>query len=121
MVRADRATDRATLGSFIGSREVEDDRADKFPTLDRLRKSVPHAAIKISTNDVEAHIRLVEAGLGVSVLPQFVVAAGLAKKQLRDVLPRDRLEFPLLLVTRKRRVLSRAAQVFVDAVLAAVG
>lgn len=113
-----RARDKATLASFIGSREVEDDRADRFPTLELLRRTVPAAAIKISTNDIEAHLRLVEAGLGVSVLPRFVVAAALADRTLRDVLPRERLEFPLLLVTRKRRVLSRASQAFVDAVIA---
>jgi hypothetical protein len=38
---------------------------------------------------------------------------------LRDVLPRERLEFPLLLVTRRGRILSRAAQSFVDATIAA--
>jgi DNA-binding transcriptional LysR family regulator len=115
VVRADRARDRATLESFIGSREVEDDRADRFPTLDLLRKTVPKAKIRISTNDIEAHLRLVEAGLGVSVLPRFVVGAALAKRALRDVLPKEQLVFPLWLVTRKGRVLSRAAQAFVDA------
>ena len=43
-------------------------------------------------------------------LPRFVVAAALVDRTLRDVLPRERLEFSLLLVTRKRRVLSRASQ-----------
>ena len=119
VVRADRARSRATLASFIGSREVEDERADRFPTLDRLRRQVPDAAIKISTNDIEAHLRLVQAGTGVSVLPRFVVGPGLAARTLRDVLPRERLEFPLLLVTRRGRVLSRAAQAFVEAVVSA--
>jgi DNA-binding transcriptional LysR family regulator len=120
VVRADRARDRDTLASFIGSREVEDDRADRFPTLELLRARVPSAKIRMSTNDIEAHLRLVEAGLGVSVLPRFVVAPALAKKTLRDVLPRERLEFPLVLVTRKNRVLSRAAQAFLDAVVSAL-
>src|SRR5687767_11305960 len=117
VVRADRARDRGTLQSFIGSREVEDDRADRFPTLELLRRTYPKAKIRISTNDVEAHLRLVEAGLGVSVLPRFVVGDALARRELRDVLPRESLEFPLWLVTRKGRVLSRAAQAFLDAVL----
>jgi DNA-binding transcriptional LysR family regulator len=120
VVRADRARDRATLASFIGSREVEDDRADRFPTLDLLRLRVPDAKIRISTNDIEAHLRLVEAGTGVSVLPRFVVEEALARRTLRDVMPRERLEFPLWLVTRKGRVLSRAAQAFVTAVTEAL-
>ena len=117
VVRSDRSRHRPTLASFIGSREVEDDRATRFPTLERLRRTVPEARIRISTNDIEAHLRLVEAGLGVSILPGFVVREGLKARRLRDVLPRDRLDFPLLLVSRKGRVLSRAAQAFLDAVI----
>jgi len=118
VVRADRAKDRATLASFIGSREVEDDTAKSFPTLDRLRRDVPEAQIRISTNDIEAHLRLVQAGLGVSILPAFVVAPGLEDGTLSDVLPREHFAFPLLLVTRQRRVLSRAATVFIEGVVA---
>ncbi len=119
VARADRARDRGTLASFIGSREVEDDRAARFPTLDKLRRTVPDARIRISSNDIEAHLRLVEAGVGVSVLPRFVVERGLRAKTLRDVLPREQLVFPLLVVTRRNRVLSRAAQAFLDAVVVA--
>jgi DNA-binding transcriptional LysR family regulator len=120
VVRRDRARDKATLASFIGSREVEGDRARRFPALDRLRRQVPEASIRISTNDIEAHLRMVEAGLGVSILPGFIVDAELRARRLANVLPDAKFRFPLLLVTRKRRTLSRAADAFVAQVLASL-
>lgn len=114
VVRKDRRRDVATLSSFIGSREVEDPRVTQFPTLDRLRKRYPSAAIRVSSNDVEAHVRMVEAGLGVSILPELVVADGLREKRLVDVLRGERFEFPILLVTRRGHALSLGAQALVD-------
>ena len=116
VVRADRARDRKTLASFIGSREVESERARAFPTLDRLRQLVPEAQIRISTNDAEAHLRMVEAGLGVSVLPRFVVEDGLRSGTLADVLPGAGLSFPLFVVTRKRRLPSEPAAALLSAI-----
>jgi DNA-binding transcriptional LysR family regulator len=120
VVRKDRARHKPTLATFIGSREVESERARSFPTLDRLRRIVPEARIRFSTNDIEAHLRMVEAGVGVSVLPGFVVETGLASRRLADVLPEAKLRFPLLLVTRKGRVLSQAAGALVSAILSSL-
>jgi DNA-binding transcriptional LysR family regulator len=116
VVRRDRAKHVPTLTSFIGSREVEDPRATKFPTLERLRKKYPDAQIRISANDVEAHLRMVEAGLGVSILPELLVADGLAKKRLVDVFRGERYEFPLLLVTRRAHVLTAGARALLELV-----
>lgn len=117
VVRTDLSRSKKTMSSFIGSREVEDDRVKHFPTLDRLRRVVPDAQIRISSNDIESHLRFVEAGLGVSILPTFAVAEALSAGRLTDVLPRERFAFPLLLVTRGRRVLSKAATYFVDGIV----
>ena len=114
VVRADRKHHEPTLTSFIGSREVEDPRTTGFPTLDRLRAKYPAAAIRVSSNDAEAHLRMVEAGLGVSILPQLLVAEGLRKKRLVDVLRGERFVFPLLLVTRRGHVLSLGAQRLIE-------
>lgn len=117
VVRADCRQSKKTLSNFIGSREVEDDRVKHFPTLDRLRKEIPSAQIRISSNDIESHLRFVEAGLGVSILPSFAVADALATGTLADVLPRENFSFPLLLVTRGRRVLSKAATYFIEGIV----
>lgn len=115
VVRADRARDRATLARFIGSREVEDAATRTYPTLTRLRKRVPEAAIRVSSNDVGAHVAMVHAGLGVSVLPALLVDDDVAAGRLADVL-RATLTFPLHLVHRRGRTLSRAATAYLDAV-----
>lgn len=114
VVRADRAKHRPTLCSFIGSREVEDPRTTQFPTLERLRTKYPEAQIRISNNDQEAHLRMVEGGLGVSILPEPLVREGLAKKRLVDVLRGERFQFPVLVVTRQRSVPSAAARALLD-------
>jgi DNA-binding transcriptional LysR family regulator len=52
---------------------------------------------------------MVEAGLGVSILPELVVAAGLAHGVLVDVLPGETFRFPILQVTRRDHELTRGA------------
>jgi DNA-binding transcriptional LysR family regulator len=118
VVRKDRAKHRATLASFIGSREVEDPRATKFPTLDRLRSKVPEAQIRISSNDVEAHLRMVESGLGVSILPELLVADGLARGRLVDVFRGERYEFPVLVVMRRTHMPTAGARALLDSIRA---
>jgi len=118
VVRADRAKDLDTLSSFIGSREVEDPRATGFPTLEKLRRKVPTAAIRVSSNDAEAHLRMVEAGVGVSILPELLVAEGLRRGTLVDVLRGERFQFPILMVTRRGQPPSRGAQALIDEVVA---
>lgn len=120
VIRADRAKDQATLTSFIGSREVEDPRATGFPTLDKLRAKYPTAAIRVSSNDAEAHLRMVEAGLGVSILPELLVEDGLRRGALVDVLRGERFQFPVLIVTRRGHALSRGAQALIDEVATAL-
>jgi len=115
VVRADRKSDRSTLGSFIGSREVEDASTRAYPTLSRLRKRVPEARIRVSSNDVGAHLAMVRAGLGVSVLPELLVKDDLDAGVLADVL-HSKLLFPLLLIHRRGRALSRNATAYLDAV-----
>lgn len=91
---------KAVLESFIGSREIDDVGTRTFPTLAKLKKIHPKAAIKISSNNLTAHRSLVLKGLGVAVLPDFLVAEDLKAKRLADVLMQDKLEFDLKLVTR---------------------
>ena len=121
VVRADRAKHRPTLCSFIGSREVEDPRTTQFPTLERLRIKYPEARIRISNNDQEAHLRMVEAGVGVSILPELLVREGLARKRLVDVLKGERFKFPVLVVSRQRSTPSAAVRALLDKLTTSLG
>lgn len=114
VVRRDLVKDRQVLGSFIGSREIDDLSTRTFPTLAKLRKLEPKASIRISSNNLTAHRELVRKGLGVAVLPDFLVEEDLKKRVFADVLPKERLEFDLKLVERTTAIPSLNARVFLE-------
>jgi DNA-binding transcriptional LysR family regulator len=114
VVKAGHERDPRVCSSFIGSREVDDTANKSFPTVDRLRRDHPEVQIRISSNDLAAHKELVLAGLGVSILPRFLVASELAAGSLRALYPNEQFGFPMHLVTRHRQVLSRAARLFLE-------
>ncbi|WII71611.1 LysR family transcriptional regulator [Bdellovibrio sp. 22V] len=110
VIRKDLRRKKDVLESFIGSREIDDSSTRKFPTLEKLRKIHPNAQIKISSNNLTAHKEMVLRGLGVSVLPEFLVAEELKEGLLSDLLPKEDLLFHLKFIKRKTAQLSTAAQ-----------
>lgn len=106
VIRKDLRRNKQVLETFIGSREIDDTSTKKFPTLDRLRKDYPAAKIKISTNNLTAHRSLVLEGLGVSILPRFLVEQDLAKGSVVDIYPKESFNFKMKFVKRKTAVLS---------------
>lgn len=112
VIRKDLKLKTAVLESFIGSREIDDRSTKNFPTLTKLKKLYPKAAIKISSNNLTAHRSLVLRGCGVSVLPDFLIQNDLKEGKLHDLLPKENLEFELKLVERSTSVLSQNAQYF---------
>src|SRR5690606_30681797 len=61
------------LESFIGSREIDDTATTRFPALQRLRKDRPKTRITFSSNNLNFHRELVLRGLGISILPDFLI------------------------------------------------
>lgn len=112
VVRKDLRRNVQVLQSFIGSREVDDTDTRRFPTLEKLKKVYPAAKITISSNNLSAHREMVLQGLGVSILPDFLVEKDLKDETLADFFPRKRFEFNLKLVRRKTAVLSINAKEF---------
>jgi DNA-binding transcriptional LysR family regulator len=106
VIRHDLKKNREALTSFIGSREIDDSNAQNFPTLEKLKKKYSEAKIKISSNNLSAHKEMVMAGLGVSVLPEFLVHDDLKSKKLADVLDGEEFVFYLKLVKRVNAELS---------------
>ncbi len=109
------ADDRRILARFIGSREVEDPGNRQFPTLDRLRSSIPEATITASCNSLSAHKAMVLAGQGVSVLPEFLVRAELRTGTLVAVWP-EPMAFPMLCLSRTGTVWTRRARRYLEIV-----
>jgi DNA-binding transcriptional LysR family regulator len=114
VIAAGEAANDQVKARFIGSREIEDGSAHRFPTLERLRKDVPEAKLAISTNDISAHREMVLRGLGVAILPEFAIADDLRAKRLRDLYPAEELWFDLQLITARNAVLTRPARLFLE-------
>lgn len=114
VISAKRAEDKKVRSTFIGSREVDDTKTRRFPTIERMRKDNPGVQIKISSNSLTAHKNMVLKGLGVSVLPRFLVEKEINSGQLKRLYPNEKFEFPLKLVLRKNKSLSRNAKVWLQ-------
>jgi DNA-binding transcriptional LysR family regulator len=116
VVRKDLKKDLNVLSSFIGSREIDDTGVRRFPTLDKLKAKYPSAKIKISSNNLTAHKEMVMQGLGISILPEFLVAQELKDKELVDALPGEDFRFTLKILRRKNAILSLGASQLVESV-----
>ncbi|MDR3608825.1 MAG: LysR family transcriptional regulator [Oligoflexia bacterium] len=114
VISANLKNDIRTKARFIGSREIEDPNTKRFPMLEKLRKTIPQAKLALSTNDISAHREMAPRGLGVAILPGFMVADDLANGRLIDLFPKEDQRFSLKLLTRKHAILSRPAQLFIE-------
>lgn len=115
-VATDKVNSNATCSTFIGSREVDDTATKTYPTLKLLQEKFPKASIKISTNSLSAHKRLVQLGVGVSILPEFMIKDEIESGKLKSLLKEREFTFNMKLVCRKSQPLSAAAQVFLEGI-----
>lgn len=106
--------DKKIRSTFIGSREVDDTKTRRFPTVERMKKDNQDVQIKISSNSLTAHKNMVLKGLGTSILPRFLIEKELRSGQLKRLYPNEKFEFPLRLVLRKNKSLSRNARVWLQ-------
>jgi len=114
VIRKDLRRDRSVLQSFIGSREVDDIGNKRFPTLERLRREHAGAKITLSSNSLMAHKSFVLAGLGVSILPEFLVKEELAAGKLSALFDQETFQFDMKLVRLKSSVTSLNAKIFLS-------
>ena len=121
VIKADRVRDRRVRASFIGSREIDDAGTRHYPTVDRIRRDLPEARIRISSNDATARKRMALSGLGVAILPSTMVSRELAAGELAELHREERFRFPLHLVARAGRILPRTARLFLDEVRSELG
>lgn len=109
VIRKDLRRKKEILESFIGSREIDDTSTRRFPTLEKLRHDWPHAKIKISSNNITAHRQMVLEGLGVAVLPDFIISKDIKDGLVADLYPHEHLTFKMKFIKRKTATLSSAA------------
>lgn len=106
---------QSILESFIGSREIDDTSTRRFPTLDRIRRDHPNARIKISSNNLTSHREMVLNGLGVAVLPDFIVQNDIKEGTLVDLYPKEPVKFQMKFIKRRTAILSPAALALIQA------
>lgn len=114
VIKKELRRNKKVLRSFIGSREIDDVDNRRFPTVERMRQEDPEVKIKISSNNLTAHREMVLAGLGVSILPDFLVASEIEAGRLADVYTNEKFEFSMKVVYRKSGVLSLNARSFLQ-------
>lgn len=99
---------------LIISRDVDYPKAKPFPVLEMLQKANVRLEVTLSSNSLEAQKQMVMQGLGVALLPGFMLRQELASGQLMEMPQKKRFSYSLKLVTKKRKVLSKNALVFLD-------
>jgi DNA-binding transcriptional LysR family regulator len=114
VIRAEDVRRRDVRASFIGSREIDDAGTKSYPTIDRIRRELPEVRIRLSSNDATARKRMVLEGLGVAILPAFMVRRELESGELAELHREEKFRFDLHLVARAGRILPRAARVLLD-------
>lgn len=115
VIRKDLRRKKEIIESFIGSREIDDVSTRRFPTIERIKKDYPGVKIKISSNNLSSHKAYVLNGLGVAILPEFLVQDELKRGELVDVFPGEKFEFNLKFIKRKAGVLSLNGSEFLKA------
>lgn len=114
VIRKDCRRKHDIIETFIGSRELDDTSTRRFPTVERLKKDFPGTRIRVSSNSLTGHRQMVLNGIGVSILPEFLVADDLRDGRLVDVLPRETFSFQMKFVKRRTSILSLNAKTWLE-------
>jgi|GEM_PF-2735572 len=94
------ANTSSVISSFIGSREINDVNNNRFPTIKKMQKIWPETKSVMSSNSFATHKELVLKGLGVSLLPHFLVRRELEKGKLTTVLNDEKFVYDLKIMVR---------------------
>ena len=114
LVGATQLKRRLTPSSFIISREIDYPKSRPFPVLQMLRRNGIEVSPIVSSNNLDFQKQMVKEGLGVALLPRFMVKDAVHRGTLSIFHPRKDFSYSLILVTRKRKVLSKNALTFLD-------
>jgi DNA-binding transcriptional LysR family regulator len=114
VVASSHAASKSLRSRFIISRDIDYPKARPFPVLELLRRAHIKVDTMVASNNLESQKQMVLEGMGVALLPGFMVKADLARGALTALHPRHKFAYSLKLVTQSRRVLSRNALVFLE-------
>ena len=121
VVAQDKRKSESVCSSFIGSREVDNVANKVYPTLSKLRKVYPKAAITVSSNSLTAHKNMVLNGLGVSILPEFLIRHEIQTGELATLLSDEAFVFQLKLIQRSQGKPTLTAMAFIERFTTVIG
>ena len=99
---------------FIISRDIDYPKSRPFPVLEMLKKNKVEFDVAASSNNLDAQKQMVLKGLGAALLPRFLIKSDIAAGHLAVLYPKKEFSYTLKLVTRKRWVLSKNAETFLE-------
>lgn len=114
VVAATQQKNAALRQRFIISRDIDYPKARPFPVLEMLQRNRVKVDSLIASNNLDAQKQMVLQGLGVALLPRFMVKQEISRGSLVALYPKKNFVYTLKLITRIRKVLSRNAVVFLD-------
>ncbi len=100
--------------AFIIARKTDYTKTTPFPVLEMLQKNKIKVDAFNPSNNLESQKGLVKEGLGVALLPAFMVQKELDDGTFTALYPKKKFSYSLKLITRKGKVLSRDATVFLE-------
>ena len=100
--------------SFIISRDIDYPKTRPFPVLEILQRHRLNVDIMITSNNLDSQKQMVLQGLGVALLPSFMTRAEVRRCTLTILHPAKDFSYSLKLITRRRKILSRNALVFLS-------
>jgi len=88
---------------FVGSKSLEDSRANALPAVEKIKKQEGSVEIFSSSNDLMIHRAIALAGLGVASLPEAFIAQELRSGTLTRIYPGHSMEWKILQITRTQQ------------------
>jgi LysR family nitrogen assimilation transcriptional regulator len=106
---------------FVISRDIDYPKSREFPVLEMLKKNRIKIDNMIASNNLESQKYMVLQGLGIALLPSFMVKSDLARGALAQLHEDKKFSYSLKVVTQARRLPSRNAMVFLDLMRRTIG
>lgn len=100
--------------SFIISREIDYPKSRPFPVLEMLHKNKVQVNVILSSNNLDFQKEMVRQGRGIALLPNFMVRQALARGSFTRLHSKKIFSYPLSLVTRRGKLLSKNAMTFIE-------
>ncbi len=114
VVAKEKYSDPVVRQSFIISRDKDYPKRRPFPVLEMLQRNKIPVKVTISANNLDCQKQMVKMGLGVSLLPTFMVKQSIQRGELVQLYHNKSFHYPLIMFSKRNRHLTKNARTFGD-------